>query len=241
MYAVRSCGRLSLALGASLFFFLPACAQGGAPGTLVGKYAVRGVLTENTCGSGLSPVNPLTFDVQLRHDDGVGYWTQGKNAANTGTLQADGSFRFTTSQTQVVSQGSPQQNLQPSDFVRSPDSNFDLAQGAGCALTVTETITGTLRRWNHLEGAVVPAAESGDDMSGSDTITVAPSSGSNCDATLAAYGGNFAALPCQVHYTLRGTLDTSKVPAAQTGAGGSASAGAGGGTADAGEADASSD
>jgi hypothetical protein len=193
-----------------------ACLQGSSPGTLVGKYAVRGVLVENTCGqSALPAVNPLTFVVELREDQGVGYWVPDKAPRNTGSLSQDGSFRFTVGQTQVISQGAPgqaTQNLQPSDFLASPDTNFDLKQTT-CAVTTTQTIVGSLQRKQAADGGIViSAAPDGGalgDLIAESTIAVAPSAGSDCNSALAALGGNYVALPCQARYELQGQLATS--------------------------------
>lgn len=206
--------RLGVALSTGGMLVLGACQGGSSPGTLIGTYAVRGVLVENTCGqTGLPTVNPLEFSLELREDQGVGYWIPTKNNRNSGIVNADGSFTFTTSQTQVLGQSSATQNLQPSDFAaNSPDSNFDLRQTT-CAVTVTERITGNLARWISLTGSTAAggAGSAGVDMdlTGRDEIAVAPSAGSSCNAALTAFGGAYSALPCGASYVLRGTLDTS--------------------------------
>lgn len=197
---------------------LSGCTQGSAAGTLVGRYTVKGVLVENTCGqAGLPTVNPLEFIVELREDQGVGYWVPSESPRNTGSLDDDGSFRFIVSQTQVVNQpANGARNLEPQDFVTlNPD--FDLQQPRACALTTREIVAGSIQRRQSPDGGVsVSAVRSGDagtsDLAGDDdllaenTIEVSPSAGSDCNRALAALGGTFLALPCQARYVLHGSL-----------------------------------
>jgi hypothetical protein len=214
---------------------LAGCAgNSSAPGTLVGKYAVRGVLVENTCGaSGLAAVNPLEFNVELRDDGGLGYWVPTKSAGNTGKLSADGTFRFSVSQTQVLSQSNSAKQLEPSDFVASPTADFDL-QKTTCAVSIVETIEGSLLRRQDSAGRIVTstsASSSGaalSDLMAEDTIQVTPSAGSDCNSQLSALGGNYLALPCQASYQLSGALDASDATPAPTGAVGSTAGSSGG-------------
>ncbi|MEY4579886.1 MAG: hypothetical protein RL701_4589 [Pseudomonadota bacterium] len=190
---------------------LAACSQqGAAVGNLVGTYDVRGVLVGNSCGqSGLPTVNPLTFALELREDDGVGYWVSSKDSQNTGSLKSDGTFRFSVTQTQLLSRSNATVNLQPGDFQQSPDSNFDLKQTA-CAITISETIAGSVQRWTNLPGATLTNSVSGgassDDLTAEDTIKVEPTTGSVCTTSLAVNGGTWIALPCEAHYAFHGSL-----------------------------------
>ena len=213
---------------------LGACTGNAAPpGTLVGKYAIRGVLTENTCGlSGLPTVNPLEFNVELREDEGLGYWVQAKSASNSGRLATDGTFRFSVSQTQLLSSTTSAKQLEPSDF-RAPDTEFDL-QKTTCAVSIVETIEGSLMRRQDAEGRIVTstsASSSGAvaDLVADDTIQVTPSAGSDCNSQLAALGGKYLALPCQASYELHGALDARDATPelAGAGAGGSAAGSSG--------------
>lgn len=216
---------------------LGACAQGSAEGTLVGKYAVKGALVENTCGqSALPTANPLDFVVEIREDQGVGYWAPSKASRNAGSVSANGSFRFVTSQTSVIGQSQNQRNLQPQDFVTlNPD--FDVMPRSACALTMAQTVAGSVRR--RISGAAVVNVGSSagassarvgeddessvfagdDDLIAENTIEVSPSSGSDCNPALAALGGSFLALPCQARYVLRGSLDVTDAAGSGAGAG----------------------
>lgn len=200
---------------------LCACKQGTPTGTLVGNYEVRGVLVENTCGqAGLPTNNPLRFTVELREDQGVGYWVPTKMSRNTGSVNADGSFRFTLSATRAVTQTGQPANLQPNDFVTlTPD--FDLKQTkTNCALTTSQTVSGKLLRRLAADGGVVGTANMADggpsdDLTAEHLIAVNPTTGSDCNPVLAVYGGTFTALPCQARYVLSGTLVVDSTSSAQ--------------------------
>ena len=221
----------------SCMLALGACAQGESSGNLVGRYAVHGVLVENSCGQGLPTANPLDFQLEIRESDGVAYWSPSKSSRNSGSLSDAGAFRFNTSQTTVI-KPSMQVLAEPSDFV-SNDPDRDLKQTRACAVTTKQTITGNLQRWRETDGAVTESALRGDagsadDLSAEHVIEVAASAGSDCNAALVAFGGKYNALPCEARYQLRGTLDTTGsvragASAPKAGAGGKASsAGTGG-------------
>lgn len=187
--------------------------EGKHSGVLVGVYAVRGVLALNTCGPmGLPAQNPLSFAVEIREDDGLGYWYPSKAAQNTGSFNSRGEFSFTVSQTKIVSMGLANPVLQPGDFTTG-QTDFDIRQTT-CAVSVTETIAGAVSRREAADGGAVvaldvaDAAVSGtsDDLNGSDVIDVSPTSGSDCNADLTAFGGSYQALPCRARYVLTGTL-----------------------------------
>jgi hypothetical protein len=209
--ASHACCALGLALGA----LAAGCnAAGTHAGVLVGVYAVRGVLSENTCGqTGLPAANPLVFDVEIREDDGIGYWQPSKASSNTGSFNASGGFRFATSQTKILSMGPANPVLQPSNFTsQTPD--FDLQQTT-CAVSMVETITGGVRRRDAADGggimqielaADAAVSDSSADLVGEDLIDVAPTAGSDCNADLTAFGGSYLALPCHARYALTGTL-----------------------------------
>jgi hypothetical protein len=212
---------LVLSVASAPLLALSACNQGTSAGTLVGRYAVHAVLVENTCGSGLPAQGTLDFQVELREQDGVGYWSPAKGSRNSGSLSEAGTFRFSASRTTVITQSMPAQ-LQPGDFV-SLDPDRDLKQQRGCAVTTDETISGNLQRWRKTDGSVTASAlaadaSSTDDLSAEHAISVAPSSGSDCDPALAAYGGKYNALPCKARYQMRGSLDTTGSGTARAGA-----------------------
>ena len=199
---------------------LAGCGAGSKPGALVGTYTVHGVLVDNTCGELALPTeNPLDFFVEVREQDGVAYWMPSQASENTGTLNSAGSFRFIASRTQLVDDGSAPPSLEPIDF-QTMRGDFDLATMPACALTIKETVSGTLQR--RLEAGVVATTQAvsddAGDLSAEHLIQVAPSSGSDCNGALAALGGSFVALPCEARYVLSGDLDTAGaiVPEAST-------------------------
>jgi hypothetical protein len=186
-------------------------------GELVGVYAISGALVENTCGQmALPAVDPLRFEVEIRQNDQVGYWQVEKQPQQAGELEDGGAFHFTGEQTSLVSSMRGARNdLEPGDFVSiMPD--FDL-KTTNCAMKVRETIEGSLaRRFVTLDGGepqiddATPKPKH--DLTGDNTIDVSATPESDCSASLAAFGGPFANLPCFAHYTLSGELqnDTPK-------------------------------
>jgi hypothetical protein len=212
----RACTWLASSL--SIAALVGACNESTPSGVLVGFYSIQGVLTENSCGQAALPAeSPLKFDVQIREDGGIGYWLQSKQSASTGSLNARGEFRFSVSQTKVLSTGQMSQ-LQPNNFITlMPDP--DLQQPRTCAVTISETVSGSLHRRDAADGGVVIdlTADAGalgdaDDLSAEHVIDVAPSAGSDCNMALMAFGGNYLALPCDARYALRGTLSTTNAP-----------------------------
>ena len=222
----------------SCMLALGACAQGeSSGGNLVGKYAVHGVLVENSCGQGLPTSNPLDFQLEIRESDGVAYWAPSKSSRNSGSLSDAGAFRFSTSQTTVI-KAAMQVLAEPGDFV-SNDPDRDLKQTRACAVTTKETITGNLQRWRETDGAITESplrgdAGSSDDLTAEHMIEVSASAGSDCNPALVAFGGKYNALPCAARYQLRGTLDTTGsvragASAPKAGSGGKANGGTSGG------------
>jgi hypothetical protein len=224
----NSATRAWCALGLAISALAGGCNPGGGThaGVLVGGYAVRGVLSENTCGQmGLPAQNPLMFDVEIREDNGIGYWLPSKASSNTGSFNARGGFHFAASQNKILSRRLANPTLQPSNFA-SQQPDFDLQQTT-CAVSMIETISGTVRRRDAADGGGVievdvaadaAANDTTDDLVGEDVIDVAPTAGSDCDADLTAFGGSYLALPCRARYALTGTLivPTSHAVTAQT-------------------------
>lgn len=141
------------------------------PGELVGEYAVRGSLLENTCGSAALPAaDPLDFQVQIR-DDGISALWLLTPPARPGTLDDDGDFEFETESSFVVD---PERGAQaPDPFTTDPEAFVDEASleqafdpaAAGvrprCVLTIVERMRGTLTR--NVDGPIVDAADAVDD------------------------------------------------------------------------------
>jgi hypothetical protein len=189
---------------------LGACKEGTATGTLVGVYAVRGVLVENSCGTTALPTpSPLEYNVEIREDHGVGYWVPAKSPQNAGSLTARGEFNFSATQSAVLSMTQAGQQLQPNDF-QTLQPDFDL-QKKTCAVTSMRRISGSLQRRNAADGggvAEIGSADAGedDDLVGTDIVQISPSAGSDCNSSLSALGGTYLALPCGARYLLTGTL-----------------------------------
>ncbi len=158
-----------------------------------GRYGLDGRLIENTCGEGVPAIDPLSFEVELRRLGATSVWLQVDAPLAYGSVSSEGVWEV---------QGTVVQNVYDAD---------PLTGTAGCALNQTESI--------RLEGPPLPDTDRGvqdgalpdagasapiapERMDGTLEIRFAPTSGSDCSASLAAFGGPFGALPCTVRYEL---------------------------------------
>jgi hypothetical protein len=194
------------------------------PGELVGVYSIEGALTQNECGDDALPAaNPLLFDVELREEDGTGYWLQGMPPAWPGTLTEDGVFRFELEQLYPVD---PNARVQPDPFsAMDPEALADPSyyenldqqrQGAPCELHIVESVGGTVLRTRATDEAGDGADEADDeammtpDLIGDNAIDVSAVPGGDCGLVMRDQGGPFDALPCTAHYDLVGTMVREK-------------------------------
>lgn len=189
---------------------LAGCEAPERPGELVGRYQVMGALMRNDCGADALPaLDPLNFDVEIRDNQGVGLWYFGSPPAISGSLEADGTFRFQFGQqVQVTAPGTRTMTEpeEPSDFWEA-EPGVEVNE-AGCHMRIVETVDGRLHR-DLREAADVEldgseASES--DLTAVNLIEVSAAAGSDCHASLAEHGGVFRALPCAAEYQLAGTL-----------------------------------
>lgn len=181
-----------------------ACKPAAQPGTPVGNFAITGTLQDNACGDGFQPELSIVFNAELRRADSVAYWKMGDRPATSGTIDANGNFRF-RSQSLI--------EYWPAD----PANGI-----VGCRLLQTETISG---RVNALGASDVDASDAsradagvaqgdagrGDagraesmELSAINTIDIAASPGSDCSPALAVAGGPFTTLPCRASFSLDG-------------------------------------
>jgi hypothetical protein len=198
------------------------------PGELVGEYAIRGTLLENTCGDEALPANErLDFTVQIR-DDGVQALWLLNPPARPGTLADDGQFDFESESLFPVESS---QVSAPVPFTADPEAftseedleRLDPASAASnpCTLVIVERMRGSIFR--DLEGprSPEPEAESEDeaaegdatiepltssDLIANNEIIIRAASGSNCSLVMQAQGGPFETLPCQARYDVEGDL-----------------------------------
>lgn len=186
---------------------LVACG-GELPGDLVGDYAVTGTLVDHTCGEQALPAaDPMRFDVELREDNGQGFWIV-QPPAHTGTLSPDGAFHFESESTQLlsadrvgVSEPDPEREADP-ELAADPERFEAMTARAQCTLRIHETIRGTVHR---------PDADAGTndveaDLTGENEIQVRAAADTDCDFALEAQGGIWEQLPCRVSYDLAGVL-----------------------------------
>jgi hypothetical protein len=114
----------------SALLLLPACMpdtgkDNTMPGTALGTYAVKGTLTNSTCGpSAFGSSDTWNFEVRLSREDSKLYWCNGSDVV-TGAIAADGkSFTFTTSTSGKLTEGTKAVK--------------------GCTMTRSDSLVGTL-------------------------------------------------------------------------------------------------
>jgi hypothetical protein len=149
------------------------------PGESLGAFQVTANLVATSCGA--TP-NPWKFNVRLRHDKTTLYWVQG-DAPISGLVDptAHATLKATAVQT-----------------MRAADAK---TQVAACAMSRADVLDLVLAP------AVTPVADVAGTTSFKGTLTYhfAATDGSDCQDQLAESGGDFTALPCDVHYDLVGT------------------------------------
>ncbi len=187
---------------AALAVPLLACLTGGdPPGEYYGTYEITGVLRANECGAAVPALDPFSFKVELRTEDGTGLWRTVDGPLTYGVVR-DNVWEFDTTATIPVYEGNPTEGT------------------PGCALTQVETIMleetapesddagmpddGGM----HDAGAPDVGTDDSEDnedglvMTGTSVITYTPTAGSNCTPSLVIAGGPFDALPCALEYDL---------------------------------------
>jgi len=179
----------------SVLLLVAGCPQ-PLPGESVGTFAVEGQLEHNECGMQAVPArNPVEFPVEIRVDDGRAVWRRHEAPLVSGVVTDDGSYEF-ESETRI-------------DAIEG-----DPAQGrAACVLVQREQVTARVLGAEPVpgpaDGGVQDAAGEPEDaeaqLEGSHTIELSPVSGADCGPLLAASGGPFLELPCDLEYTLEGT------------------------------------
>lgn len=184
MSSMRSIVVSSLALLA--FAAMPACSGKDPynPGAKLGTFHVSAKLTHTSCGP--TP-NPWEFDVRLNHDGSTLYWIQG-GAPIQGQVD-------TTARTQLEAEVVQE--------VRAADAK---AKREACSIARTDVLALTLA-----DAEAKPTSDPAlmQSFSGSLVYTFAPVSGSDCSDQTTVSGGDFDALPCEVHYDLAGTFKSA--------------------------------
>lgn len=176
-----------------------ACHPATVPGTSAGTFMVTETLTSNACAGGFDPDALLQYTTEIRVEGDTAYWHRGDTPIASGTYTSDGHFHF-VSQNDVQAYGT------------------DAGPGGppGCALREIETIDGTLTLGAGdagLEaGANDDALDGGADagisntgFTGTDTIQLSITPGSDCSAIFATNGGPFSTLPCSAVYDVTAT------------------------------------
>lgn len=187
MHSARSCPR-PLPLLASVAVALSCAGCTGkdpySPGTKLGTFHVTAKLTQTTCGQ--TP-DPWEFDVRLNHDGSTLYWIQG-GAPIQGQVDA-------TARTQLKAEIVQE--------VRAADAK---ARKAACSVSRTDALAVTLTGAD-AKPTIDPSLTTS--FAGGLVYTFTPTEGSDCSDQLTASGGDFDALPCEVHYDLTGTFKSA--------------------------------
>ena len=185
MRSIRSSVRSSVVAGAALLAFasVPACSGKDpySPGTKLGTFHVTATLTHTSCGP--TP-NPWEFDVRLNHEGSTLYWIQG-GAPIQGQVD-------TTARTQLEA-----------EVVQEVRKADERAKREACTIARTDVLALTLA-----DADAKPTSDPAlmQSFSGSLVYTFAPVSGSDCSDQTTVSGGDFDALPCEVHYDLSGAF-----------------------------------
>ena len=204
MTASRIAGVLLALASIPVCVLSAACRPAAQPGTPVGTFAITGTLQDNACGDGFQPQLTIAFNAELRRTESVAYWKMGDRPATSGTIDANGNFRF---RSQSLIDAWP----------------ADAANGiVGCRLLQTETISG---RVSALSESNVDASDSGRadagtaqrdagrrdagpagtmELTATNTIDIAASPGSDCSPAVVFAGGPFTSLPCRASFSLDG-------------------------------------
>jgi hypothetical protein len=150
-----------------------------SPGTKLGTFHVTAALKSTSCGA--TP-NPWEFDVRLNHDGPTLFWITG-GAPIEGRVDDAARTQLRGS---VVSE------------VRAADVK---AKRDACSIGRTDVLALTLAGADAAPTSDPSLATS---FGGSLIYTFAPTAGSDCSDQVTSAGGDFDALPCEVHYDLTG-------------------------------------
>jgi len=145
------------------------------PGQAIGVFHVTGKLTSNGCAGPGGAPDPWEFDVKLNRDGATLYWIQGGLPVQ-GRLDASNHALLQSSGTTQITAADAKNNV------------------SGCSLTRTDSLDATL-------GTDTPVTT----FSGALSYSFTPTSDSDCSAQLAVAGGGWAALPCDIAYTITAT------------------------------------
>jgi len=121
-----------------------------------------------------STPNPWEFDVKLRHDAETLFWVQGGQPVS-GTLDANSHTTMKSTNSATLREANDAKKI-PSCVVTRTDS-LDVALDNKDPAAAT-AVTGTL------------------------AYRFDPSNAADCEDQTSAMGGDFDALPCEVHYTI---------------------------------------
>jgi hypothetical protein len=145
---------------------------GNLPGTTLGTYKVTGVLSANTCGSGLGAPDPWQFDVQLSEAGSTLYWNwMDASPLLSGPLNSPTTASLTGYE--IANVDATDAAMGPCDMQRNDAVEVMLGTG-----TPPASFQGTIR------------------------YAFSAQEGTDCSDQLRAAGGMYGELPCSVSYSI---------------------------------------
>jgi hypothetical protein len=188
---------VSLLLGNS-----PCTANTSLPGTSAGSFAVTETLVSNACAGGFDPDPTLAYTTDIRAEGNIAYWHRGNTPVTSGTYTSAGHFHF-VSQLDVPAYG------------------VDAGMGPGCTVRQTETIDGMLALGASDAGVSSDASNPNDasidggpdagvhstGFTGTHTVQISITPGSDCSLLFAPNGGPFSTLPCLTSFDMSATAN----------------------------------
>lgn len=168
------------------------------PPASVGTFAVQGTVEQNTCGFAAMPM-PSTYEVNAELSGlpgGAATWRwESQGTTVNGSVTTTGVYRFTTTRQMLMIPADPFYEIR------------------GCTLEERSEVSLTVTPMPMADDAgIAPIPMDADGgvgtrtLSGTYTVDMYPTPGSDCSALLGANGGNFQAIPCQAKSKLTGTL-----------------------------------
>lgn len=154
------------------------------PGSKLGTFHVAAKLSRSTCGQVPDPWN---FDVRLNHDGSTLYWVQGGVPVH-GTVDTSARAELKAEVVQEVRRANAMQREEACSIARADVLSLVLMDVAGTPTSDPALATS---------------------FRGNLVYSFTPTEGSDCVDQTAAFGGDFAALPCEVLYDVAGALQST--------------------------------
>jgi hypothetical protein len=163
------------------------------PGEHVGSFEAQGLMVEQSCGEAVPAPDPLDLSFELRSEAaGRAYLQQAGGSLFAGVVRNGGEYSFQVSQSWTV--------IEPNPFLGYVGCS--VTQRDEFAFVVEESTEDTGDDAAEADAGVAPTTMT---LTGSQTTSIEPVTGSDCTPAVTAGGGPFLSLPCRVEYVLTGT------------------------------------